>query len=174
LSHLELEPVKRVRQALSVAGHPDHIRELSDAPDGVTAAAKALSVDPGAMVQVQVFTIGLRYVVVLMAGDRQCDPGQLPKVFQLQGDVVRPGADLVRAVTGFSLTAMPPVGWASKLPTAIDASLKRFETLYTLAGHPECVFETSVDALKSLTGGVVSYALAVPAQPPETEHGKTP
>ena len=59
---------------------------------------------------------------------------------------------------------MSPAGRKSELPTVIDVSLKRFETVYAAAGHPHCVFPTTVDGLKRLTGGIVSYAIAEPAE----------
>jgi len=165
LSNLELESVKRVRKALAEVGRLDAVRELSDSVRNTAQIAQALDVELGAVVKTQVFTIGNRYVFVLLAGDHLCSEDQLSKVFQLQGDVVRPSADLVRAVTGFSNGGMTPVGSVSKLPTAIDASLKRFETIYAAAGHNQCIFETSVDELKSLTNGLVSYAVASPTNP---------
>ena len=162
MSNLELDTVKRVRKALAEVGQPDAVREVADAS---SSTAEALGVEPGALVKTQVFTIGNRYVFVMVAGDHACSEEQLPKVFNLQGDVVRPSADLVRAVTGFSSGGLSPVGSVSKLPTAIDASLKRFDKIYAAAGHANCVFETSADELKSLTNGLVSYAVAKPADP---------
>ena len=59
---------------------------------------------------------------------------------------------------------MSPAGRKTELPTVIDVSLKRFETVYAAAGHPHCVFPTTVTALKRLTGGIVSYAIAESAE----------
>ena len=42
----------------------------------------------------------------------------------------------------------------------IDRSLKRFETLYAMAGDPQCAFKISMDGLKRLTGGTVSWNVA--------------
>ena len=57
----------------------------------------------------------------------------------------------VRGITGFTADCVPPVGFAHKLATAIDRSLKRFKHLYTVAGDPQCVFKTPVTDLKRLT-----------------------
>lgn len=165
MSYLERDSVKRVRQALADAGAKGQVRELADTARTAAEAAQALGVEQGAIVKSLVFTVGSRYVMALVAGDQRCREDQLPKIFNLEGPVVRPGADLVRAVTGFSIGGVSPVGLVSKLPVALDASLKRFETLYAAAGHTHCVFDTTVDELKKLTGGVVSYALATPANP---------
>lgn len=163
MSNLERDTVKRVRKALIDAGLPDNVHELSQTARSAADAAKALGVEQGAIVKSLVFTVGNRYVLALVSGDHLCQEDQLAKNFQMEGDVIRPTADLVRAVTGFTIGAVSPAGMVSKLPTSIDASLKRFDKLYAAAGHTHCVFETSVDDLKMLTGGMVSYALAKPA-----------
>ena len=46
------------------------------------------------------------------------------------------------------------------MPTVLDASLKRFDRLYSRAGNRQCLIETSYDELKTMTGALVSYALA--------------
>jgi len=68
----------------------------------------------------------------------------------------------VKFATGFSIGGVAPVGLTRKLPVVIDRSLKRFETVYAAAGHPHAVFPTTVEELKRLTGGIVSYAVAEP------------
>lgn len=165
LSNLERDTVKRVRQALLAAGAEDKVIELAETARTAADAAKALGCAQGAIVKTLIFTIGNRFVVALVAGDHQCREDQLPRAFSLEGAVMRPTADLVRAATGFAIGGVSPVGQVAKLPTVIDASLKRFDKIYAAAGHPHCVFETSVQELKSLTGGTMSYAVGVPDQP---------
>lgn len=168
MSNLETERVKRVSQALIDAGLPDTVRELPDSTKSIAEAASALGVEQGAIVKTLVYTVGNRYVLVLVAGDHHCGEDQLGRALNLDGGVVRPSADLVRAVTGFAPTGpcggVSPVGGVSKLPVAIDASLKRFDTVFAAAGHSHCVFATSIDDLKQLTKGVVSYAIAKDAK----------
>ena len=167
--NLELDSVKRVRNALLDAGVGDTVTTLPETVRSAADAAKALGVEQGAIVKTIVFTVGNRYVFALIAGDHACRDAQLPRAFGLEGAVVRPAADLVRAVTGFSPAGpcggVSPVGSVSKLAVVIDASLKRFDKLFAAAGHSQCVFETSVEALKTLTGGLMSYAIAEPAAP---------
>ena len=56
----------------------------------------------------------------------------------------RADADAVRAATGFAIGGVAPVGLARPVPVAIDAGLERFATVYAAAGHPHCVFATTV------------------------------
>lgn len=160
---LDRDSVKRVRQSLVDAGVGDKVIELTESARTAAQAAEALGVDQGAIVKSLVFTVGSRYVMALVAGDHRCREDQLPRIFNLEGEVVRPSADLVRAVTGFSIGGVAPVGLVSTLPVAIDVSLKRFDKIYPAAGHPNAMFDTTIAELKGLTGGLMSYALASPA-----------
>ena len=163
MSLLERESVRRVNAALSAAGATGAVRELSESARTAAEAAHALGVDQGAIVKTLVFTIDRRFVMVLISGDRVCREDQLPRAFFMPGTVARPDANFVRAITGFSIGGVAPVGLRHPLPTVIDSSLKRFDTVYVAAGHPHCVFPTMVAELKKLTGGIVSYAVSAPA-----------
>ena len=76
--------------------------------------------------------------------------------------VERPWAEAgeVRFATGFAIGGVAPVGLARKLPCVLDRSLKRFETVFAAAGHPNCIFPTTVDWLKAMTGAIVSYNIS--------------
>ncbi|PHS78395.1 MAG: aminoacyl-tRNA deacylase [Rhodospirillaceae bacterium] len=156
MSNLEKNTVKRVVQGLSDLDLATTVQDLGEA----SAPAAALGVDVGAMVQTLVYSVGNRYVLVLIAGGSTCQEDQLSRAFGLDGSVVRPTGDLVRAVTGFSIGGVSPVGLVAKLPVAIDGNLKKYEKIYVSAGDQACVFESNMDELKKLTGGVVSYAVA--------------
>ena len=99
-------------------------------------------------------------MLALVAGDRQCDTGRLPVVLGLDGKAKRADPDLVRAATGFAIGGVAPVGHPVPLPTAIDASLGRFDVLYAAAGHPHAVFPTTLNELLRITNGKLDEALA--------------
>ena len=109
-----------------------------------------------------VFTIGGAPVMALVAGDRRCDTGALAGALGREGRVRRADADAVRAATGFAIGGVAPLAHETPLPVAIDQSLGRFETVYAAAGHPHCVFATTIDELARLTGGTVTPEIAVP------------
>ena len=73
----------------------------------------------------------------------------------------RADADAVRAATGFAIGGVAPLAHETPLPVAIDASLGRFAAVYAAAGHPHCVFATTLDELAQLTGGTVTAEIAV-------------
>lgn len=156
---LENPSVQRVRQVLVDAGMGDKIIAVADTTRTAAEAAAALGVELGAIVKSLVFTIGGEPVMALVAGDRQCDTKALRDVLVLSGKVKRPDADVVRAATGFAIGGVSPLAHTTKLPIAIDASLGRFEAVYAAAGHPHCVFPSTLAELVELTGGVVSGSI---------------
>ena len=160
MSLFDSPSLKAVRRALAEAGSAAPVVRLPRwAEGGALAAAGALEAPLGAMVQAQLFLIGERPAMALLAGDRRCAAAALGRAVNLPGEARPADADEVRRATGFAPDGLAPLGMAERLPTVIDVSLKRFATLYAPAGDPRHVFATTVDELKRLTGGIVSYAI---------------
>ena len=145
--------VGRVAAALAAHGLEDRIQELAQTARTAEDAARACGVPVGAIVKSLVFLVGEQPVLALVAGDRRCDPAVLPAALGLAGEPARCPATVVRAVTGFAIGGVAPVGHLTPLPTALDPSLARFARLYAAAGHPHCVFATDSAELLRLTAG---------------------
>jgi prolyl-tRNA editing enzyme YbaK/EbsC (Cys-tRNA(Pro) deacylase) len=154
-SRLGHPAIQRVRQALRERGSSAEVIALAETARTAEAAANALGVPLGAIVKSLVFTIDGAPVMALIAGDRRCATRALPGALGMAGLVARADADRVRQVTGFAIGGVAPLGHPARLPTAIDASLARFETVYAAAGHPFAVFPTTMLELSLLTGGAV-------------------
>ncbi|MFL5333161.1 MAG: YbaK/EbsC family protein [Geminicoccaceae bacterium] len=152
--------VQRVQAALLAHGLSDRIVELAATARTAEDAAQACGVAVGAIVKSLVFEIEGEPVLALLAGDRRCDLGTLPSVLGRTGKARRCDADKVRAATGFAIGGVAPIGHLQPMPTAIDSSLARFERLFAAAGHPHCVFATTVPEIEALTGGTVSALIA--------------
>lgn len=161
MSPLDNESVRRVRAALAAAGSPAQIIALDATARSARDAADAIGTELGAIVKTLVFLIADRPVLALVSGDRKCLEDALPRVLAIDGEVRRASADSVRAATGFAIGGVAPVGLHRPLPVAIDAELRRFAWVYAAAGHPHCVFATTVDELQRLTGGSLSADIAV-------------
>ena len=157
---LERPAVKRVAEALAAAGSTSEVIVLAETARTAEDAASSLGSELGAIVKSLVFAIKGQPVMALVAGDKRCNTKALPQALGLEGKVKRADADVVRETTGFSIGGVAPVGHLNALPLVIDESLSRFDTVYAAAGHPHCVFATSVDELQRMTGASVSGDLA--------------
>lgn len=164
MSNLTNPAVKKVRKALSDAGLSDIVIELEESARTAADAARATGAELGAIVKSLVFLIGEQPVLALVAGDHTCLPENLPRAFNLEGEVRKTDAAEVKAATGYSIGGVAPVALDTEVPVVIDVSLKRFDTLYAAAGHPYCVFPVTMAELKKLTGGIVSYNIATSNQ----------
>lgn len=161
-SPLDNAPVKRVQAVLVDAGLGVRVTELAATARTAEDAATACGCALGAIVKSLVFAVGNRMVLALVAGDHRCLEENLGPALFLTGKVRRPQAAEVKGATGFTIGGVAPVGLAHRLPTVIDASLKRFATVYAAAGHPNCVFPATFEELATLTGGIVSRNIAAP------------
>ena len=153
--------VRRVQAALVAAGSEAQVIALASTARSAEDAAASIGTPLGSIVKSLVFTVAGSPVMALVAGDRRCDAAALGRVLGREGRVRRADADAVRTATGFSIGGVAPLAHETPLPVAIDASLGRFETVYAAAGHPHCVFATTIDELERLTGGTISAEIAV-------------
>jgi prolyl-tRNA editing enzyme YbaK/EbsC (Cys-tRNA(Pro) deacylase) len=129
----------RLAQRLDERGLQIEVRTLSDSARTAALAAAALDVEVGQIVKSLIFLRGDEPVLVLCAGDRRVDADRL-------GLVPAP-AERVRAVTGFSIGGVPPLGHDTELITTIDESLRRFEVVWAAAGTPHDVFGIETEEL---------------------------
>ena len=65
--------------------------------------------------------------------------------------LTRPDADYARAVTGFAIGGIPPLGHATPIATFIDSALPSFDHVWAAAGTPRCVMRLDPSALEAAT-----------------------
>ena len=152
--------VRRVTEFLTSMNAASSVIVLAETARTAEDAANSLNCELGAIVKSLVFRVGEQPVMALVAGDKRCDTKALPAALGLSGKAKRADADMVQSATGFTIGGVAPVGFPAPLPLVIDASLDRFDAIYAAAGHPHCVFATTLAELARLTGGVVDAGIA--------------
>ena len=124
------------------------VRELSESTRTAQEAADAVGVEVGQIVKSLVFMDGEGPLLCLCAGDRRVDTAKLgPDVRQANGREVREAA-------GFAIGGVPPLGHAEPIRTVVDASLRRFDTVWCAGGTPNAVFPVATEALIGAIPGV--------------------
>jgi len=131
----------RVEQRLRARGLEVEVRTLDDSTRSAADAARAIGCEQGQIVKSLVFVAAERPIVCLCAGDRRVDPDRLAAGARAAS------ADEVRDATGFSIGGVPPLRHDRPRDTVIDASLRRFETVWAAAGTPRSVFSVRTDDL---------------------------
>ena len=163
MSNLEKKTVKKVSNFLKNVRHPEMVIELSETARTAQDAANALLVPVGAIVKSLLFIINNENkeipVVTLIAGDKKCKIELISKVLDVSGTVRRPNAEEVKKITGYSIGGVSPIGLSKSIKLIIDTSLKRFDKIWSAAGHPHCVFSASFTQLKDITGALETEKL---------------
>ncbi|MEY4695928.1 MAG: hypothetical protein RIT14_356 [Pseudomonadota bacterium] len=100
----------------------------------------------------------------LTAGGNQVDAA---RAAALAGEAMgRAGADEVRAVTGFAIGGVAPLGHLTALPTWFDPRLLEFPLIWGAAGTPRHIFPIDPQALLRVTGARVAAFTADPGHNP--------
>lgn len=144
---------QRVQEALARLDIDSRVVELPVAARTSQQAADALGVAVGRIAKSLVFRAShsSRAVLVIAAGDRRVDEKRLADA--LGEPIERAAPEFVRQHTGFAIGGVAPLGHPQPLTTFVDASLRRFETVWAAGGTPHCVFPVAPAALLAASGG---------------------
>ena len=92
-------------------------------------------------------------ILVLTSGANRVDE---KRISEYAGElIIRADADFVRAVTGFAIGGVPPLGHIQKMETYLDEDLLQYQTVWGAAGTPNAIFELMPDDLIKMTNGKV-------------------
>ena len=166
--------VAEVSRLLADAGSTGEVRVLPSEVRTAQAAAAALGVPAGAIVNSLVFAVddgrgagrGKVPLLVLTSGAHRVDETTVAADLGV-ARIARATPDFVRAHTGQAIGGVAPVGHPAPISTLVDVELSRHEQVWAAAGHPSAVFCTSFDELLRLTAGTAAEvgATPVPARP---------
>ena len=144
--------VERVQEYLRGKGVDTRVVELDKSTRTAQMAADAIGTELGSIVKSLVFIADGVTTLVLVAGDKRADLSKLSQALEAK-QVRIANADEVREMTGFAIGGVPPVAHHPALPTVIDQSMDRFQTVYAAAGSPRAIFSINFETLKDLTQG---------------------
>lgn len=145
----------RVVQALRAGGHEvqplEMPTETRTAPEAAAAAGCLLD-----QIVKSILFQGAsgRLYLFLTAGGNQVDGA---RASALAGEALgRADAAAVRAVTGFAIGGVAPVGHLTPLPVWMDRGLMGFDVVWAAAGTPRHIFAMAPGALARLAGAEVA------------------
>ncbi|WP_448568841.1 YbaK/EbsC family protein [Thermus sp.] len=140
---------KRVQEALKALGFP-HLKvvELSASTRTAEEAARAVGAEVGQIVKSLVF-VGERGYLFLVSGKNRLD---LRKAQALVGGPLRRATpEEVKALTGYAIGGVPPVGHAQPLPAFLDRDLTAYSRIWAAGGSPRALFALTPEELLALT-----------------------
>ena len=147
-----MSSINRVQHVLQTHQVQSEIINLDDNAHTAQQAANALGCEVAQIVKSLIFKTGHseQAVLALISGDKRLNPEKLEAV--IGQSLEKADAGFVKAVTGFSIGGVAPVGSLSQLPTYMDQDLLKHNTVWAAAGHPKSVFEINPDLLQKITG----------------------
>jgi prolyl-tRNA editing enzyme YbaK/EbsC (Cys-tRNA(Pro) deacylase) len=165
--------VAAVAQLLADAGGAGEVRVLPAEVRTAAAAATALGVPVGAIVNSLLFDVDGAPLLVLTSGAHRVDE---EKVAGLLGvpHIARASADSVKRNTGQAIGGVAPIGHPHPIGTLVDVELSRYDRVWAAAGHPSAVFPTSYEELLRLTAGTAAEVGDGPLDPAATGLGGDP
>ncbi len=143
--------VERVRTALAEAGHADSIAAFPEGTRSAAEAAAAVGCEVAQIAKSIVFRGGDRVVLVIASGANRVDTGKVAAATGLP--IRRADGEWVRAMTGFAIGGVAPVGHLTPPVVLVDVDLLAFGRIWAAAGSPMHVFETTPPDLLRVSGG---------------------
>jgi prolyl-tRNA editing enzyme YbaK/EbsC (Cys-tRNA(Pro) deacylase) len=141
-----------VQDALAASGSAAQVREMPASTRTAAEAAAVCGCAEGAIVKSLIFRGAEtgQGIMVLTSGANRVHEGRLGR--QLGEELARADADFVRAVTGYAIGGVPPLGHATPLRVVMDRDLEAYAEIWAAAGTPRAVFPTTPAELVRLTG----------------------
>jgi len=147
--------VATVTRLLEEAGASGEVRVLPTEDRTAAAAAAALGVPVGAIVNSLVFEAAGSPVLILTSGAHRVDEARVATLLGVPAVTAAP-PDAVRRHTGQVIGGVAPIGHPDPIGTLVDVELARYDVVWAAAGHPASVFSTTYEELLLLTGGTAA------------------
>mgnify|MGYP001137018048 FL=1 len=151
---LDKEGVKRVEKSLKEFDPKQNVIVLKSSARTALEAASSLDCEVGAIVKSLLFKTENTFTLCLVAGDKKASLNKIKKELNIK-DASMATAEEVKDITGFTIGGVSPIGHLNKINILIDNSLKRFNSLFAAAGHPNCVFKINFINLQKITYGSI-------------------
>ena len=146
---------QKVQDQIKSLGYDYTVIEHSESTRTAQEAADRAGCELGQIVKSLIFKgkSSDKPILVLTSGANRVDE---KRISEYAGEAIgRADADFVRAVTGFAIGGVPPVGHSQKMETYLDEDFLQFETIWAAAGTPNAIFELKTSDLQRMTGGKV-------------------
>ncbi len=137
--------VESVRQYLKQWGKDGAVEESAASSATVELAAKAKGVIPGRIAKTLAFAVNGGCVLVVAAGDARVDNAKFKTTFGCKAKMLPPEETL--AATSHPVGGVCPFALPEGVAVWLDASLKRFDTVFPACGSANSSIELNCDEL---------------------------
>ncbi len=146
---------QKIQDALNSLGFTYTVIEHAESTRTAQEAADRAGCELGQIVKSLIFKgrESGKPILVLTSGANRVNE---KRISEYAGEhISRADADFVRAVTGFAIGGVPPLGHLQKMETYLDEDFLQYQTVWAAAGTPNAIFELKTEDLQKITDGKV-------------------
>lgn len=142
--------IERVREHLARYGAEDRILEFQVSSATVELAAQALDCAPCRIAKTLAFWVDGRAVLVAAAGDAKIDNPKYKARFGIKAKMLSP--QQTQELVGHGVGGVCPFGVNEGVEVYLDASLRRFQTVFPACGSANSAIELTIPELERFSG----------------------
>ena len=142
--------IEAVKAYFSKYGMEQRIRELADSSATVELAAQALGCEPCRIAKTLSFMVGDSPILIVAAGDAKIDNPKYKAQFGTKAKMLTP--EQAETLVGHAVGGVCPFGINEGVTVYLDASLKRFSTVFPACGSSNSAIELTIAELEKYSG----------------------
>ncbi len=142
--------IEPVREYLSQYGLADRIREFDVSSATVELAAQALGCAPERIAKTLSFLVDGAAVLIVAAGDARVDNAKFKAQFHTKAKMIP--REEVPSLIGHAVGGVCPFAVKEGVAVYLDASLRRFHTVFPACGSSNSAIELTLDELERASG----------------------
>lgn len=146
---------QKIQNLLQELGYSYTVVEHAESTRTAQEAADRAGCELGQIVKSLIFRgkTSSKPILVLTSGPNRVNEKQIS---EYAGEAIgKADAEFVRAVTGFAIGGVPPIGHVQEMETYLDEDFLKYQTIWAAAGTPNAIFELKTEDLQPMTGGRV-------------------
>ena len=152
----QLSPsAQKIQDLLHSLGYNYTVIEHAESTRTAQEAAERAGCELGQIVKSLIFRgrSSGKPILVLTSGANRVDE---KRISEYAGESIsRADADFVRAVTGYAIGGVPPIGHVEKMETYLDKDFLQYQVIWAAAGTPHAIFELKTEDLQKMTSGKI-------------------
>lgn len=142
--------IEKVKAYFKNFGMEDRVMEFDASSATVELAAQALNCEPQRIAKTLSFLVDGHAVLIVAAGDARIDNHKYKEQFGKKAKMLSP--DEVVELVGHAVGGVCPFAVKEGAEVYLDASLKRFETVFPACGSSNSAIELTIPELEKYSG----------------------
>lgn len=142
--------IDKVKAYFARFGIEDRVREFDVSSATVELAAQALGCEPCRIAKTLSFLVDGKPVLIVAAGDARIDNPKYKAQFGTKAKMLTPGE--AETLVGHAVGGVCPFAVNEGVTVYLDASLKRFATVFPACGSGSSAIELTIEELEKYSG----------------------